>query len=160
QLRWADGCPLAPEFRARLRTNLGRAAILRGEIIQSYAGQIPLAGASWRDIPMREDGGERTVEVTLTEIGFFKAKAYAIDPDGRQYRPEGPDFGVAVHPSSYRTANTIYCAFTRLFGHAKTFASTENPELEPQLAKLDKHGYTVIPPSGKLRDLVRELPHI
>ncbi|MCI0535899.1 MAG: glycogen debranching enzyme N-terminal domain-containing protein [Verrucomicrobiales bacterium] len=151
---------LPPHHCARLRTNLGRAAILHREIIESYSGKIPVAGASWRDIPMKENGGLWTLEITLTEVGFFQAKAYAVDADGRQYWPEGPDFGVSVHPSAYRTGNTIYCAFARMFGETKTAVSTENPELEPQLAKLDKHRYTVIPSSGKLRDLMRELPHI
>ena len=41
---------------ARLRTNLGRAEVLRGEIIQAHATGAPLAGASWCDLPMREDG--------------------------------------------------------------------------------------------------------
>ena len=41
---------------ARLRTNLGRAEVLRQEIIQAHAKGVPLAGASWCDLPMREDG--------------------------------------------------------------------------------------------------------
>ena len=65
-----------------------------------------------------------------------------------------------MHPDSYRTGNTIYCAFTRMFGETKTALSTENPKLEEQLKQLDEKGYSVIPPSGKLRDLVQQLPHI
>src|SRR4051812_20729923 len=37
-------------WRALLRTNLGRAEVLRGEIIQAHARGMPRAGASWRDL--------------------------------------------------------------------------------------------------------------
>ena len=61
--------------------------------------------------------------------------------------------GISVHPDFARTANTIYCAFTRLFGATKKLAATADDKLEAQLKPLEAHGYTVIPPSGKLRDL-------
>src|SRR6267143_73303 len=109
---------------------------------------------------LRRAGDEWFVELAFTEVGWFKAKAYAVDERGRQIWPDGPDIGLSVHPDSYRTANTIYCAFTRLFGETKTAVTTADKKLEAQLKQLDKQGYMVVPASGKLRDLVKELPHI
>src|SRR4029079_16115778 len=63
-------------------------------------------------------------------------------------------------PDGYRTANSIYCAFIRMFGPQKSAVNTQDEKLEKQLKDLDNRGYTVIPSSGKFRDLIRELPHI
>ncbi|HZM03790.1 MAG TPA: amylo-alpha-1,6-glucosidase, partial [Candidatus Saccharimonadales bacterium] len=104
--------------------------------------------------------GEWAIELPLTAVGFYRAKPYILDPEGIQLWPEGPDAGVSVHPDSYRTANTIYCAFPRMFGRSKTAAVTVDEKFEEKLNKLDDLGYVVIPPSGTLRDLARELPHI
>src|SRR5439155_7595815 len=76
-LRSADGEPLPRGWRGLLRTNLGRGAVLRREIITSRGGERPMTGASWRDIPMRRENNEWFIELTLTEVGYFKAKAYA-----------------------------------------------------------------------------------
>lgn len=156
----ADGKPLPDQWRGLLRANLGRGSVLREEIIASRGGGKSMSGSSWRDIPMRRVGDEWTLELTLTEVGYFKAKAYAVDPQGWQIWPEGPDIGISIHPDAYRTANTIYCAFTRLFGERKIATTTTDKQLDAQLKPLDKQGYTVIPPSGKLRELIEELPHI
>jgi predicted glycogen debranching enzyme len=155
-----SAAPLPDGWRGLLRTNLGRGSVLRREIITSRGGERPMSGESWRDIPMRREGDEWFVELAFTEVGWFKAKAYAVDERGWQIWPDGPDIGLSVHPDSYRTANTIYCAFTRLFGETKTAVTTADRKLEAQLKQLDKQGYTIIPASGKLRDLVKELPHI
>ena len=114
-------------WQAKLRTNLGRAALLREEVIRAHFEKVPFAGASWRDIPMRWENGGWSLTLPLTEVGFFKAKAYLIDPQGYQVWPDGPDFGVSIHPDAYRTANTIYCAFPRLFGAGKAAAATRIP---------------------------------
>ncbi len=101
------------------------------------------------------------LELPLTEPGYFKAKAYLIDPQGWQHWPDGPDVGISVHPDAYRTANTIYCAFTRMFGGTRTLAQARRTKSwRQQFKQLDKQGYTVIPPSGKFRDLIQQLPHI
>jgi predicted glycogen debranching enzyme len=147
-------------WHALLRTNLGRAAALRREIIAAHAGGPGHAGASWRDVPMQQNGAVWEIELPLAEVGFFKAKPYLLDPKGWQHWPEGPDVGISVHPDFCRTANTIYCAFTRLFGSTRTAAVAVNPKLNLELNPLDSQGYTVIPPSGKLRDLAQQLPHI
>jgi len=147
-------------WRAFLRTNLGRAAALRREIIAAHAGGPGHAGESWRDLPMQKNDDAWQIEVPLAESGYFKAKAYLLDPKGWQHWPDGPDVGICVHPNFARTANTIYCAFTRQFGATKSQISTRDEKLDAQLQPLDAKGFTVIPPSGKLRDLVRQLPHI
>ncbi len=156
----ADGRPLPPGWQARLRTNIGRAAVLRQEVIHAHTGRVRLADASWRDVPMTCRDGQGTLSFALTEVGFFKAKAYALDPEGRQHWPDGPDLWVSVHPDCYRTFNTIYCAFPRMFGENKAKSATVDEKLEHLLATMDQDGFTVIPSSGKLRDLIKELPHI
>jgi len=150
----------AAGWRALLRTNLGRGAVLRREIIAAHAGGPLAAGASWRDVPMQKSGDAWQIEMPLTETGFFKAKAYLLDPKGWQHWPEGQDIGICVHPDFARTANTIYCAFTRLFGSTKNLSATGDKKIELQLRSLDEQHFTVVPPSGKLRDLTRQLPHI
>jgi starch synthase (maltosyl-transferring) len=158
-LRLPHGWP--PSARALLRTNLGKAARLRQEIVATHAGKNPMSVAFWRDVPMtREASGEWAVELPLTDTGFYRAKAYLAEADGRQVWPEGEDAGLSVHPNVYRTGNTIYCAFPRMFGPSKNARQTVDEKAEKELNKLDDRGYVVIPPSGKLRDLLRALPHI
>ncbi len=159
-LKDRDGRVPANGWRARLRTNLGRAEVLRREIIQAHTQGLPLAGAAWRDIPMRETDGGWSLELPLAEPGYFKAKAYLVDPRGWQHWPAGPDAGISVHSDRYRTANIIYCAFPRMFGTSKSAVSMRDEKLAGLLPPLDERGYTVIPPSGKLRDLTQQLPHI
>jgi len=159
-LKGSDGQGIPKGWLARLRTNLGRAELLRREILEAHTRGLPMAGASWRDLPMKETPEGWSLELPLAEVGFFKAKAYLVDERGWQHWPDGPDVGIAIHPDRYRTANTLYCAFPRLFGPTRAAASTEDKNLAPTLAQLDHAGYTVIPPSGKLRDLARQLPHI
>ena len=159
-LRTADGSVLPPGWRVLLRTNLGRGRVMRQNIIASYPARPALAGAEWHDLPLRAQGAEWSGEIMLAEPGFFRAKAYAVDEQGRQHWPAGTDVGLSVHPDAYRTANTIYCAFARLFGETRSLRSTQDEALERQLTKLEKRGYTTLPPSGKLRDVRRQLPHI
>ena len=147
-------------WQARLRTNLGRAAVVRQEIIAAHAGGATAAGASWQDLPMQKTETGWQLDLPLTETGFFKAKAYLLDDRGWQHWPAGGDAGISVHPDFARTANTIYCAFTRLFGAGKTLATTRDDALESWLTALEARGYATLPPSGKLRDVTRQLPHI
>lgn len=151
---------LLPGAKAFLRTNLGRAGKWRQEIISAHTGTVPQDGLSWRDIPLRHLDGEWSIEMPLSEPGYFKAKPYLRDQEGRQFWPEGSDIGITVHPDSYRSANTIYCAFVRLFGVNKSSPRDRRTNLEVTCQILDQNGYTVIPPSGTFRDLVKELPHI
>jgi len=155
-----DGWKPPGRWRALLRTNLGRAEQLRREILEAHTRGLALAGASWRDIPMEEDAAGWRLELPLAETGYFKAKAYLVDPRGWQHWPGGPDTGISVHPDRYRLGNVLYCAFPRMFGRTKVARNTADPKLDQSLKSLDDTGYTVIPPSGKLRDLTAQLPHI
>nr|MBA2479743.1 amylo-alpha-1,6-glucosidase [Planctomycetota bacterium] len=153
-----DGMP--DGWRGLLRTNLGRAESARNEMIATLGGARSFAGLSWRDIPLIRDRDGWLLDLPLTEVGYFRAKPYAVDAAGVQHWPDGDDIGISVHPDHYRTANTVYCAFVRMFGQGKDARGTRVGQLDDQFAALDKHGYTIIPPSGKLRDLAREIPHI
>ena len=116
------------------------------------AGAV-IANSSWRDVPMQKTADGWQIELPLAEVGFFKAKAYLLDEKNWQHWPDGSDVGISVHPNFARTANTIYCAFTRLFGATKNLASTADEKLEAQLKSLEAQGYATLPPSGKFRDL-------
>src|ERR1700690_989548 len=109
--------PDTPGWQAFLRTNLTRGTRMREETL-SLLGERSgdPAGSSWRDIPLHGADGEWTLDLALTEPGFFRAKAYCVDPDGFQHWPEGEDLTLSIHPDRLRTANTIYCAFPRMFG--------------------------------------------
>ncbi len=160
QVRLAAGNPHPDGWHARLRTNIGRGQALRREIIEAHAKGAPMAGASWHDVPMQPDEQGWFIELPLAEAGYFEAKGYLLDERGWQHWPAGGDHGISVHPDWTRTASTIYCAFTRIHGKSRTSAYTEEPEREAQLKQLEKEGYAVLPPSGKLRDLIPQLPHI
>jgi starch synthase (maltosyl-transferring) len=147
-------------WRAFLRTTLGRADELRREILQAHTKGLPLGGVAWRDLPMSESDEGWSLQLPLAEPGYFKAKAYLIDERGWQHWPEGDNFGITVHPDRYRTANAIYCAFVRMFGETKNVLSTLDENRDELLKTLDAEGYAAIPPSGKLRDLTQQLPHI
>lgn len=160
--RLVGAAPVGPaeNFTARLRTTIGRGRQLRAEIRRAHCHKLPPAGAAWRDLEMTWADGAWSVALPLAETGFFRAKAYLLDEQGWQHWPDGPDFGVNVQPNWCRTGNIIYCAFPRMFGAKKTKAQTIDERRETELKKLDAQGYTVIPPSGTLRDVIRELPHI
>ena len=160
RLGFKDRKQLPPGWRALLRTNLGRAEEVRREILEARTRSLAQAGTSWRDIPMNRDEEGWWLKLPLAEVGYFKAKAYAVDGQGWQHWPQGPDVGISVHPDKYRTGNVIYCAFARLFGAAADASSLDRREASQSIKVLDSAGYTVIPPSGKLRDVARQLPHI
>src|SRR2546423_13549357 len=80
QLKDHLGRPPVEGWRALLRTDLGRARLLRGEIIQAHARGLPSAGSSWRDLPMVAAEQGWSLELPLAEAGYFKAKAYLVDP--------------------------------------------------------------------------------
>jgi starch synthase (maltosyl-transferring) len=156
----AENLSARQKWSARLRTNLGRAAAIRREILAAHAGGGVVANSSWRNVPMRPTADGWELELPLAEAGFFKAKAYLLDEKNWQHWPAGSDVGISVHPNFARTANTIYCAFTRLFGATKNLATTGDVKLDAQLKSLEAQGYATLPPSGKFRDLTRQLPHI
>ncbi len=147
-------------YNAVLRTNIGRGKEVREGIIKSIQEPEVQLETSWRDIPMQRGLDCFDVSLALSEVGWFQAKAYALDSCGNQCWPEGDNIGISVHPNSCRTENTIYCAFPRMFG-ANMYSNNTEADLDDQrILSLDEQGYTVIPSSGTFRSLVREFPHI
>ncbi len=142
--------------RAFFRTNIGRAAVRRAEVIALTEADAPAAGRDWRDIPMREcaDGGFE-LALPLAEVGVFHGKCCFSPADGKHMEwPAGDNFRFKVESAVSVAGNLLYCAFVRQF---KPEASSR-PETE--LEALDRAGYTVIPPSGTFRALIRELDFI
>jgi len=146
--------------RAYLRTNLGRGQVRWQEIIDEVElGRAPRK-ADWRDLPMEDCGGGRfSISVPLGEVGRYMAKAFFEPVDGGQLVwPSGGDVVVKVEPAYTVCGNSMYSAFVRQFGEGKSEAVT--PELPEGVKALDDADYSVIPPSGKFRDLIGELDHI
>src|SRR5579872_984372 len=102
RLALPGGTEPPPNWRAFLRTNLGRASELRREILEARTSGLAPAGSSWRDIPMNRDKAGWRLELPLAEPGYFQAKAYTVDDRGWQRWPEGQDLGLSVHPDKYR----------------------------------------------------------
>ena len=152
--------PADGEHRAFLRTHLGNAAALREFTIQTFEDRKLIAFNPWRDVEMIWQEDRWVVTVALAETGFFESKAYVMDHKLWQSWPDGSNICVAVHPDCTRTANTIYCAFPRMFGPNAPLASTEPPPESKEVEVLDGLGYATLPASGKLRDVTRRLPHI
>lgn len=154
-----DASP-AHGWQARLRTTLGRDAAFREEVVRAHTTRVPRFGAAWHDVPLQWTGKGWARDFVLAETGFFAAKPYLIDPKGYQHWPHGTDCGISIHPDWCRTANIIYCAFTRLFGSTR-FAQQLHPEsTQPAIEALERCGYAVLPPSGTFRQLRAQLPHI
>jgi len=143
-----------------LRTTLGRSALVRMEVLGGHGRDRAVDGTAWRNIPMRPSAQGWELELTLTEPGYYRAKAFALDERGFQAWPIGPDLGITVHPSAVRTGNTIYCVFTRLLGLSRRWNGGSGARKEQRFDTLEQAGYSVIPPSGKFRDLIGTLPHI
>ncbi len=152
-----------PEARtgsAWLRTNLGRAAVRRRELIESTtAHRAPLAH-DWHDIPLTAVSPTLyRVHMPLAEVGVFAAKTFFVPQDGSdQFWPPGNDLILKVGPAHTVGANSVYTAFPRQFGANCTLEQTPTPP--ESLAALDAAGYSAIPPSGTFRDLISRLDTI
>ncbi len=144
-----------------LRTNIGYAGITRKETIREVHHQETPLGRDWFDTPMVQVG-ERQFQATLplVEVGHFEAKCYFLDSeDPVPHWPPGTNTVINVEPADTCCANIIYNAFVRQFGPNKS--GRFQPPLNPgQIQSLDQSGYSVIPPSGTFRDLIRELDFI
>ena len=147
------------EARAFLRTNLGRSAYQRRAVIDTVEGRPAQPQRAWHSLPMERQQEQWVSTLTLLECGSYTAKAYLELPDGSRVWPEGDNVAIIVHPADYRSANSIYCAFTRMFGQSKR-GIARDPILQDVMRGFDQHDFAVIPPSGTLRDLTRTIPHI
>ena len=151
--------PEAWDGQAWLRTSLGHGRSVRREIIRQVDRAENPLGRCWYDIPMTAVGsGHFRLTVALTEVGHFEAKAYFLSQDRTDpLWPPGTNTAVNVAPADTVCANIIYNAFVRQFGPNKSGAMADMGEA---VKPLDDAGYTVIPPSGTFRDLIRELDFI
>jgi predicted glycogen debranching enzyme len=153
--------PTPARGRAWLRTNLGRVATTRAEIIGAVERRQPPLAHDWHDLPMRRrDDQCFDIEVPLHQVGHFEAKCYFLAQDQHDPRwPPGANTVINVEPAETCCANIIYNAFVRQFGpnrsgeHAAEWG-------DPALTELDRKGFAVIPPSGTFRDLIKQLDFI
>ncbi|MBQ6925087.1 MAG: glycogen debranching protein, partial [Kiritimatiellae bacterium] len=146
--------------RAFVRTNIGRAHILRREVIDHTEKAKPYLAADWHDVPMAAEGpGRWRVRLALANPGFFLAKAFFL-PEGASSPewPEGDNVSIKVEPAFSVCANSIYTAFTRQF-RDREIALAEAAR-SAEIDALGREGYAVIPPSGTFRGVIRRLDHI
>jgi predicted glycogen debranching enzyme len=150
------------EGSAWIRTNIGHAHTTRSEIVRSvHFHETPL-GRDWFDTPMRRVAEDRfEARLALCETGHFEAKCFFLrQGESSPLWPSGSNTAVNVEPADSCCANIIYNAFVRQFGPNKAATRDLPPPGEECLQVLDAARYTVIPPSGTFRDLIRELDFI
>ncbi|MEJ2037662.1 MAG: amylo-alpha-1,6-glucosidase [Desulfosarcinaceae bacterium] len=150
------------EGQAFVRTTLGQGRMIRREIIRNVELNAPRLGREWFDIPMQPSGpGRYEAVIGLDETGHFEAKCFFL-PRGRSEPvwPSGPNTAINVEPADTCCGNIIYNAFVRQFGPYKNLPRSDLSAADPCISPLDKAGFTVIPPSGKFRDLIAELDFI
>jgi len=147
--------------RAWVRTNLGSAAVSRREVISRIEKNEIKLDEAWYDIEM-EKKNDLVFEIVLPlhQTGYFQAKCFFI-PENTSIPiwPQGGNSIINVEPPGTCCANIIYNAFVRQFGKSKS-GVIEDKELSSIIKNLDAQGYTVIPESGKFRDLKREVEFI
>lgn len=146
---------------AWLRTNLGHGEIRRGEIIRAVENGEATMARDWFDRPMvRLDERRFHITLPLTEVGHFEAKCFFLsEGENAPVWPAGGNTVVNVEPAHTCGGNIIYNAFVRQFGPNRNGSGEPRwQHLKPE--DLDNADFTVIPPSGKFRDLIRELDFI
>ncbi len=147
--------------RAVFRTNLGQAGVRRREIIACTESGEPVLARDWHDVPMRETApGVFSVRIPLAQVGLFAGKAcfFAHGSNVPEW-PAGDNLRIKVEPAHTACANTMYSAFVRQFG-ASLHRSPRSDAVREKERELDRLGYTVVPPSGTFRDLIRNLDAI
>ena len=144
---------------AYFRTNLGRAMVLRNEIVASVNTGRAELGRAWHDFKMRKVSDQKfTLTLSLLEVGHFEGKCLFFQTgfDVPIWVPGG-NVQINVAPADNCAGNMVYCAFPRQFGRNKGSLTTEEI---PEYDKLTDQGYSVIPPSGTFRDLLKEVDFI
>ena len=150
--------------KAFLRTNLGKGFVLRREVVARTLENRVGSAQDWHDIPMVQlTHTEYAIDIALTEVGHFEAMCCFFEEGSSEpIWPGSENVSINVEPAEFSCANSIYCAFPRQFGPnkynkvSKPVAGLTNAKMQ----QLDDHGYTIIPPSGKFRDVIKELDHI
>ena len=146
-----------------LRTNLGNGSCMLEERIRKIENEEDPAGRDWANLEMEKvDDYTGRIRIMLDEVGHYEAKCFFLTEDGEILWAEGDNIHINIEPSVSCCANSIYCAFVRQFGRNKAlpFKKEDADVSKELLEKLDTLGYTVIPPSGTFRDLMKELDHI
>lgn len=150
--------------KAFLRTNIGRASIRRREIIEHISSKRAISSQDWHDVSMMlVSEMEYQIDLSLLEVGHFEAIAFFLpDNEIEPIWPGSENVCINVEPAEYCCANSIYCAFPRQFGPNKHYLESKPIELltNEEVLKYDKEGFTIIPPSGTFRDLIKELDFI
>jgi predicted glycogen debranching enzyme len=147
---------------AVLRTSLGGARAYRKEVVAASDQGRPMLAHHWNDIPMKEVApGEFAVSMPLADIGTFRAKACFFATNSKKpHWPEGGDVIIKTAPAWTAAHTSVYTAFPRQF-HPAFVSRPNNPLPESEaLAEHDRNGWTVIPPSGTFRDLIKKLDTI
>ncbi|MCF6249033.1 MAG: glycogen debranching enzyme N-terminal domain-containing protein, partial [Desulfobacula sp.] len=154
---------LSPQTKGRawIRTNLGTSDIARKEIIDRIEKNEIKLDQAWHDIPMpAQDNGNFKIVLPLHQTGFFQAKCFFIPENSHTpVWPSGDNTIMNIEPAGTCCANIIYNAFVRQFGRSKSLRSKEI-DIPSLIETLDTKGYTVIPESGKFRDLKQEVGFI
>lgn len=147
--------------RAWVRTNLGSAVVSRREVITRVEKNEIKLDEAWYDIEMEaQDDFIWKIVLPLHQTGFFQAKCLFIpDNSTTPIWPAGRNCMFNVEPAGTCCANIIYNAFVRQFGKSKS-GTIEEKEVSAIIKNLDAQGYTVIPESGKFRDLKKEVEFI
>jgi starch synthase (maltosyl-transferring) len=142
-----------------LRNNINQSEIRFIDIIEEVEQGKPNLDRGWYDTPLKRVSPTLfEVHIPLLMVGHFSYKPYIILEDSSQVWAYGDNNFINVEPSEYRSNNTVYCAFVRQFGATKNLA--ESALDDEHVLALDKKGYSIIPPSGKFRDLIGSLDHI
>lgn len=148
--------------KAILRTSIGGAKTYRKEVISSIDEGRQFLAKDWNDIPMKETSdGVYEVRIPLADIGTFRAKTcFFEEGSSKPIWPDGGDVVIKTAPAwtSYNTS--VYTTFPRQF-LSSTISKITNPNKDSSetLAK-DAEGWTIIPPSGTFRDVIRKLETI
>ena len=154
--------PHPQDGKAWLRTNIGQAKVIRSEIFRHVEKDETPLGRAWFDIPMKRiDSQSFKVTLPLCESGHFEAKCFFLQENEMSpIWPQGPDTVINVDSAAACCANIIYNAFVRQFGPNVAGAATLADAGREIVDELDESGYTVIPPSGTFRDLIKKLDFI
>ncbi len=148
--------------RAVLRTSLGGAKAYRKEVIAATDQGRPMLAHHWNDIPMSEVApGEFAITIPLADIGTFRAKACYFPANSKKPEwPEGDDVIIKTAPAWTAAHTSVYTAFPRQF-HPAFISKTDNPLPQSDaLNEHDRNGWTIIPPSGTFRNLIKKLDTI
>jgi predicted glycogen debranching enzyme len=143
-----------------LRTSLYRPQMKHQELIERVEDGMPRRFREWGDLPMhREEDATCCITLPLVTVGFFEAKAYFLPEDGDEpIWPEGDNLFIKVEPADSVISNSIYSAFVRLFigeeAIARIRSALESMEHE------GKKDFSMIPQSGKFRDLAAKVDFI